>query len=227
MRSQKTREWTPRRHQIRRANVASAIGDDTRAWRVTRRRQKSASHNPGPDILNKESESQSTENANSPEDLLGFDDGRLGEALAEVVVQMLQATEEVEGKGEAEGELEAALDEKGQASEGGGDAGALDVKTDEGGGDVRGHVDVEGAGKRAAGDSGPGGGAEPCLFDLVDAQVGGDGAVQSLVDENLLALRKAELVGGRGGTEKQRADRVSERRRRGKKGALAMRRDGN
>lgn len=125
---------------------------------------------------------------------------------------MLHAAEEVEGEGEAKGELETALDGKGQAAESGGDAGALDMQANQGSGDVRGHVGVQGAGEGAAGDTGPGGCAEPGLLYLVDAQVGGDGTVQALVDEDLLALLEAELVGGGGGS-RESTNRASQRAR--------------
>lgn len=44
-------------------------------------------------------------------------------------------------------------------------------------GEVGDEVDVGGAGECAAGDTCPGGGTEPGLLHLVDAQMRGDGAV--------------------------------------------------
>lgn len=62
------------------------------------------------------------------------------------------------------------------------------------GGEVGGEVDVGGTGQSAAGDTSPSRGTEPGLFHLVDAQVRRDGAVETLLDEDLLALLRGELL---------------------------------
>ncbi|RDA87110.1 hypothetical protein CP532_0202 [Ophiocordyceps camponoti-leonardi (nom. inval.)] len=62
------------------------------------------------------------------------------------------------------------------------------MQAQERGDEVGCEVDVGGAGEGAACDSGPGRGAEPGLFDLVDSEMGGDGAVESLAGEDLMAL---------------------------------------
>lgn len=108
---------------------------------------------------------------------------------------MANAVDEVESEREAEEELDAALDDKGESSKRRDEAGALNVEAGERRDEVRGKVEVGDAGHGAAGDSGPGGGAEPGLLHLVDAQMGGDGAVLALVDEDLLALVVGELGG--------------------------------
>lgn len=107
---------------------------------------------------------------------------------------MLDAVDEVEGEWESQGELDAALDDERQSSEAGSQSSALDVEAQKRRGEVGGEVDVGGAGERAAGDTSPSGGAEPGLFHLVDAQVGRDGAVEALLDEDLLALFGGELL---------------------------------
>lgn len=106
---------------------------------------------------------------------------------------MLDAVDAVVGKGESETELEAALESEGQAADGGSDAGALKVPAQEGRGQIRGHVGVHDARDGAAGDSVPGGAAEPRLLELVDAQMGRDGSVEALLHEDLVALVVGEL----------------------------------
>lgn len=108
---------------------------------------------------------------------------------------MLDAVDEVKGERESQGELDGALDDKGQSSEAGSQGSALDVEAEKRRGEVGGEVDVRSAGERAAGDTGPSGGAEPGLFHLVDAQVRRDGAFETLLDEDLLALLGGELLG--------------------------------
>lgn len=117
---------------------------------------------------------------------------------------MLDAVDEVEGERESQGELDGALDDERQSSEAGSQGSALDVEAQERRGEVGGEVDVGGAGERAAGDTSPSGGAEPGLFHLVDAQVRRDGAIETLLDEDLLALFGGELL--------SRDESVNERR---------------
>ena len=63
----------------------------------------------------------------------------------------------------------------------------------EGRGEVAGEVEVGAAGEKAAGDARPGGSGEPGLRELVDAEMGGDGTVEALVDEDLVALVFGDL----------------------------------
>jgi hypothetical protein len=107
---------------------------------------------------------------------------------------MLDAVDEVEGEGEGQGELDSALDDKRQSSEARSQSSALDVEAEKRRGEVGGEVDVGGAGQSAAGDTSPGRGAEPGLFHLVDAQVRRDGSLETLLDEDLLALFGGELL---------------------------------
>lgn len=138
--------------------------------------------------LQAKSQVATTDEARYPQSSLSPLNLALGESNTQVVDQVLDAVDKVEGKGESKSELDGALDDEGQGSEAGSQRGALDVEAQERGGEICGEVDVGGAGEHAAGDTGPGGGAEPGLLHLVDAQVGGDGAVQALVDEDLLAF---------------------------------------
>lgn len=118
----------------------------------------------------------------------------LGEALEQVVAQMAHAVDEVKDKGEAEAELDEALGGKGQGGEAGDEALRLDVEAGEGGDEVGEEVGVGGAGEGTAGDTGPGRGGEPRLRALVDAKMGGDGALAALGGEDVGAL-----VGGQAG----------------------------
>ena len=108
---------------------------------------------------------------------------------------MANTVDGVESKGEAETELNSTLDSKGKSSERLDERGALNVPAEQGGGEVGGEVCVGGAGQSDAGDTGPGRGAEPRLLDLVDGQMGGDGALLSLSNEDFVTLRRRELVG--------------------------------
>lgn len=107
---------------------------------------------------------------------------------------MLDAVDEVEGERESQGKLDGALDDERQGSEAGSQGSALDVEAEKRRGEVGGEVDVRGAGERAAGDTSPSGGAEPGLLHLVDAQVRRDWAIETLLDEDLLALFGGELL---------------------------------
>jgi hypothetical protein len=106
---------------------------------------------------------------------------------------VLDAVDEVENEGEAEEELDASVDDPGHGSERGRKARALEVPAQKRGGEVAGEVKVGAAGEEAAGDTGPCGGAEPRLRELVNAEMGGDGAVEALVDEDLVALILRDL----------------------------------
>ena len=101
---------------------------------------------------------------------------------------MPRAIDEVVDKGETEGKLDGARGGEGHGGESGSDRGRLKVPAEEWGDEVGGEVGVGEARKGAAGDAGPGRVAEPGLLELVDAEVGGDGAVEALVDEDLVAL---------------------------------------
>ena len=126
----------------------------------------------------------------------------LGESLEQVVAQMTHAVDEVEDKGEAKADLDKALDSKGQGSEAGDQALRLDVEAGEGRNQVGEEVGVGGAGERAAGDTGPGRGGEPGLRALVDAEMGGDGTLQALLGEDVLALGRRH-VGSLDGTRSE------------------------
>lgn len=101
---------------------------------------------------------------------------------------MSHAIDCVEGKRETQTKLDGALDGKRQRGESLDQAGALDVPSEQRGGEVGCEVGVGSAGQGDAGDTGPCGRAEPGLFDFVDGQMGGDGAAFALVDEDLVAF---------------------------------------
>lgn len=143
---------------------------------------------------------QAAQDAAGPQNHLALADGRLGKATAHVKRQVPQAIDEVEGKGEAEEELDAALDRERQRSESRGNASALEMETKEWRNQVRGEVGVGDARQRAAGDTGPGGVTKPRLLDLVDAQMGGHGSLQTLLGEDVVAVFGGELRGRDGAT---------------------------
>lgn len=149
-------------------------------------------------LLHESNQTNGTEDARSPENVVSLLDRGLGETLAHVVQEVLEAVDQVVHEGEAEGELEATLDDEGQAAESSGDAGSLEVQADDGGDEVGAHEGVHGGREGASGDSVPGRAAEPGLLQLVDAQVGGHRTVQALVDEELAAFLLGELGAGDG-----------------------------
>ncbi len=146
---------------------------------------------------------QATQQAGTENRALRQANGGLGKALAEIIRKMANAVDEVESERKAEEEFDATLDDKGEGSKRRDETGALKVEAGEGGNQVRREVDVGDARHGAAGDSGPGGGAEPGLLHLVDAEMGGDGTTLALVDEDLVSLVVGEL-GGLGEAAKER-----------------------
>lgn len=141
---------------------------------------------------------ETTQDARSPQRNLGLDNLSLCETDTHVEDEMPHAVDKVVDKGETEEELDAAADGVGHAGKGLGEALALNVPPEQGGDEVGGEVEVGGPGQGAARDSGPGRVAEPGLVELVDAEVGGDGAVEALLDENVVALGGGVLDGGDG-----------------------------
>ncbi len=160
-----------------------------------------------PTHLQAKGEVGGAEQAETENGALAGADLLLGEALEQVVAQMAHAVDEVEDEGEAEADLDEALDGKGEGGEAGDQALGLDVEAGERRDQVGEEVGVGGAGERAAGDAGPGRGGEPRLRALVDAQMGGDGTQQTLLGEDVLALGRRQ-VGGLEGT-RQRSGGVS------------------
>ena len=150
-------------------------------------------------FLHAKGESQATDDARHPEGNLPPHNLGLGEADAEVVDEVLDAVDEVEDEGEPQRELDGALGEEGPGPEGGGEAGAADVPPEQGRGEVEREVDVGCPREGAAGDAGPGRGAEPRLLELVDAEVGGDGAAEALGGEDGVALGRGGAGGRHGG----------------------------
>lgn len=142
--------------------------------------------------LQAKGEVQSREQADAENGALAGADLLLGEALEHVVAQMAHAVDEVEDEGEAEAELDEALEGKGEGGEAGDEALRLNVEAGEGGDQVGEEVGVRGAGQGAAGDARPGRGGEPRLRALVDAEMGRDGAQEALLGEDVLALGGCE-----------------------------------
>jgi hypothetical protein len=146
-------------------------------------------------ILQESNQTNSAENASSPDVLVGLNNGGLGETLAGVVEKVLDTADGVVDKGETKSELETTLDGKGKTGDEASDAQALEVETDDGSGEVGERETVEGDGESRAGDTVPGGATEPCLLELVDGQMGRDGSVEALVNEDLLTILLRDLDG--------------------------------
>lgn len=144
-------------------------------------------------ILQESNQANGSEETSSPDVLVGLDNSRLGETLASVVQEVLEAADGVVDEGEAQRELDAALDGEGETGGEAGDACALEVESDKRSDEVGEGEAVHGRGEGAAGDSVPGGATEPCLLDLVDGQMGRDGTVEALVDEDLVAVLLRDL----------------------------------
>lgn len=109
----------------------------------------------------------------------------------------------MEDKREAEVKLNEALDGKGEGGEAGGNALHVDLEAGKGSDEVSEEVGVGGARERAAGDTGPGRGAEPALGALVDAEMGGDGALKALLGQDAVAFGGRQAGCLDGATRKQ------------------------
>lgn len=101
----------------------------------------------------------------------------------------------VEHKRPSDQELERALDGHGQSSGSSDERGGLEVPADKGGSEVGDGGSVEGAGEGGARDALPGGTAEPGLLGVVDLEVGGDGAAETLFGEDGGFVGRSEAFG--------------------------------
>lgn len=101
---------------------------------------------------------------------------------------MPQPVDEVVRKGESEEELDAALDGERQRGKRRREARRLQVPPGQRRDQVRPEVGVRSGRQRAARDARPRRVAQPRLLDLVDAQVGRDGALQPLLHEDLVPV---------------------------------------
>lgn len=97
---------------------------------------------------------------------------------------MADTVEAVVGEWESHGPLESDLGEQGQSTESSGHGGRLQVPAEQRGGEVSGGPEIEAAGQGNAGET-VGTAANPGDLGLVDRQMGGDGAVQTLLGEVL------------------------------------------
>lgn len=108
---------------------------------------------------------------------------------------MANTVDGVESEGETESELDSTLNSEGKGSKRLDERRALNVPSEEGGGEVGSEVGVGGTRQSDTGDTGPGRGSEPRLLHLVDGQMGGDGAQLSLSNEDFVTLCRRELIG--------------------------------
>jgi len=125
----------------------------------------------------------------------GADDLLVLEAETKIPRQMPEAVVRVEEEGEGEEALDAELNGEWPGGDGGNHRLRLEVPSGVGGGQVGEAEDVE---RAAEGDSSDTvqGGSIPGDLGLVDGQVGGDGAVQALLVDNLLGLLLGSGFGG-------------------------------
>lgn len=117
------------------------------------------------------------------------------EEIAKVKSEVADTVDSVEGKRPGRDELEGALSGDGEGGERGDERGALEVPAEVGSDEVGGRKDVESAAEAAAGKALPDGAAEPGLLLVVDVEVGGDGAGESLLVEGGAGLLGRDLLG--------------------------------
>lgn len=132
-----------------------------------------------------ESEKQTSDGADADNGPASDLDLLVGDALAKVPHEMPEAVEAVECEGQADEELGQDLCGNRPCAKGGGQAGALEMPAKDGGGEVRQAEDVERAGEGDSSNTVEGR-QIPGDLCLVDTQVRGDGAVQSLFGKNLV-----------------------------------------
>lgn len=116
---------------------------------------------------------------NSP---AGLDDGVVGETTAQIPGQMAETVHAVVGERQGQGSLEGNLGGNGESTHGSDHRGRLQVPADGGREQVCGSPQVERTGHDDAGDTVQGG-ADPADLGLVDSQMGGDRAVETLLGE--------------------------------------------
>ena len=91
------------------------------------------------------------------------------------------------GKRKGEGGLEKDLSDERERTKGSNHGGRLEVPSESGGSEVSGSPEVQGAGESNAGNTVQGT-ADPADLGLVDAKVRGDGAEQTLFNEDLVGV---------------------------------------
>lgn len=139
-----------------------------------------------------ESKSQRTGHAHGHNGPARLDDSVVGQTTAQIPSQVAEAVEGVVGEGEGHGGLEEDLGGDGESTHSGNHGGRLKVPAESGRGEVCGGPEVERAGESDTANTVQGG-ADPADLGAVDGQVGRDGAVQALLDQDL-----GGVLGGRG-----------------------------
>jgi len=147
------------------------------------------------DNLHEESKIQTTNNRRTPEVPTSLDDRRPSKAHTDIKSQMSHAVNGMEDKGPSDEELEAALDGHRQSGGGGDKGSGLEVPAHEGSGEVSDGGSIQSAGEAGAGDALPRRTAEPGLLLVVDLEMGGDGAGETLLGEKSGGIGGGDLVG--------------------------------
>ena len=122
-----------------------------------------------------------TQADNSPARL---DNSRVGETTAQIPSQVAEAVQGVVGERKGQDGLESDLSSDRESSHGGNHGGRLKVPAKSGREEISSSPQVERTGQDDAGDTVQGG-SDPTDLGLVDSQMGRDGAVQTLLGENL------------------------------------------
>lgn len=113
----------------------------------------------------------------------GLDDGVVGETTAQIPGQMAETVHAVVGERQGQSSLEGNLGRNRESTHGSDHGGRLQVPAEGGREQVCGGPQVEGTGHDDARDTVQRG-ADPAHLGLVDGQMGGDGAVETLLGEN-------------------------------------------
>lgn len=137
----------------------------------------------------KNESAKSTQTHHSP---AGLDDLGVGKSSTSIPNQVAHTVHAVVGERQGHGSLQGNLGDNRESGESGGGGGRAQIPTEHGRGEVGRGIEVETSGQRNTGDT-VDTTADPCDLGTVDAKVGRDRAVETLLGEEL------GRVGGVGG----------------------------
>lgn len=154
------------------------------------------------EMKSQESKGNSAGNAKANDSPARLDNGRVGQAAAQIPGQVADTVHAVVGERQGQGGLQEDLGSDGESGHSSNHGGRLKVQAKSRGGEVGSGPQVEGTGQGDTGDTVQGG-ADPADLGLVDSQMGGDRAVQALLSQD---LGRVLLVGGRSDGSRWRND---------------------